>query len=272
MNATDTALAVKQEVEKGLITLRHQAESIVVNNQQDYIEAVQIKNSVNAYIRDVKAKLGPGIASAKDHLDFLKNEMAKYIGPAEQIALTVETKRIRWAEEEKRKAEAEERRINEERRIEAARIAEEERKERNRIAEEQRKQVEKDAEAARKAGEIGKREAERLKKAAAEAAEREKVRAAEDAKMAAADVQEVTVKANVPTVAGAKNQTYYFADVTDPMAIIRAYETAKDPLRIAFLRRFIIVDEKAIGQFARDTKDNAKCSALLPGCKFTSRG
>ena len=294
MSATDTAMVVRQEVEKGLATLRQQAEAIVVTNQQDYIEAVQIKNAVNSYIKDVKAKLGPGIASAKDHLDFLKNEMAKYITPAEQIAQTVESKRIRWAEEEKRKAEAEERRINEERRIEAERVAAEERKERERVAaeeraerervaEEERKERLRAAEAAKRAGDIGKREADRLKKEAeaeaererqraAEAEKREKARAAEDAKKAAENVQTVTVKPAVPVVAGAKNQTFYFAEVTDPQAIIRAYETAKDPVRIAFLRRFIQVNEQEVGKFARDTKDPKKCAELLPGVKFTSKG
>lgn len=270
-----TAIVVKEEIERGLATLRHQADAIVVSDQQGYIEAVQIKNAVNSYIKDVKAKLGPGIASAKDHLDFLKNEMAKYITPAEAIALTVENKRLRWAEEEKRKAEAEERRINEERRIEAARVAELERKEREKQAEIDRKAREKELEAQRKAGEIGKREAERLKKEEAAAAEREKVRAAEDAKKAVENAPQVTVKPNIPTVAGQKNQTYYFAEVTNPAQIIAAFVLAvqkNDADRVAFLAKFITVDESEVGKFARKTQDNAAATAQIPGVRFWSKG
>jgi hypothetical protein len=272
MSTTEIIPVVKQEIEQGVSRLRREAEAIMVTSQSEYIAAVQIKNDVTAYIKDVKAKLGPGIDSAKSHLDRLKNDMAAYITPAQQIADMMESKRIRWAEEEKRKTAEEERRINEERRLAAQRQAEEERRERERIAEEQRKQAAKEAEAARRAGEIGKREAERLKREADAAAEREKVRAAEDARIAAEQVQEVKVKPSVPTVAGVKNQTYYYAEMIDPLAIIRAYETAKDPVRIAFLRRFIQVNEQELGKFAREEKDNAKASAQLPGVRFWSKG
>lgn len=272
---TNEAGLVKVNIERGLATLKQQAEAIVVNSQEDYIEAVQIKNAVNSYIKDVKAKLGPGIASAKDHLDFLKNEMAKYITPAEAIGLIVENKRLRWAEEEKRKAEAEQRRINEENRIKAQAAAEAERKERQRIAEEERKKAEKEAEAARKAGEIGKREAERLKKEAAQTAARENARADFDAVQQAQNVQEVMVKPAVPVVAGAKNQTYYFGEVVDSGSIIAEFIVAVEKgnfERMTFLAKFIMVDEAAVGRFARDTKDSLKANALLPGCRFWSKG
>jgi hypothetical protein len=83
----------------------------------------------------------------------------------------------------------------------------------------------------------------------------------------------VTVKPNITSVAGApRAQVYYSSEVTDPQAIIRAYETAKDPVRIAFLRRFIQVNEQKVGEFARETKDNKKAAELLPGVKFTSKG
>lgn len=270
-----TELVMKAGIEQGLQSLKKQADAIVVSNQQDYIEAVQIKNQVNSYIKDVKAKLGPGIASAKDHLDFLKNDMMKYLTPATLILDAVEAKRIRWAEEEKRKAEAEQRRINDENRIKAQAAADAERKERQRIAEEERKQAEKEVEAARKAGDIGKREAERLKKEAALAAEREKARADFEAVHAVENVQQVTVKAAVPVVAGVKNQTFYHAEVTQPVLILLAYQSAvlnNDKDRMLFLGRFITVDTQEVGKFARDTKDNSKATAQLPGVRFWSKG
>lgn len=266
---------MKVSIEQGLAALRSQAEAIVVANQQDYIEAVQIKNAVNSYIKDVKAKLGPGIASAKEHLDFLKNDMAKYITPAEQLVGIVENKRIRWAEEEKRKAEAEQRRINEENRRIAAVKAEEERKERERLAAEQRERERKEIEAAKRAGDIGKREAERMKKEADAKAERERILAAEEARKAAENVQEVSVKAAVPVVAGAKNQTFYYAEIQKSPLILFAYDEAirkGDKERAAFLSQFIMVDEQAVGAFARKTKNNEEATAQVPGVRFYSKG
>jgi len=271
-----TAIVVKEEIEKGLAKLRSEADAIVIRSQQDYIEAVQIKNAANSYIKDVKAKLGPGVASAKEHLDFLKNDMAKYITPAEMIRDTVENKRLAFAEEEKRKAEAEQRRINEENRRIAAEKAEAERKERERIAAEQRDRERKEIEAARRAGDVGKREAERMKKEADAKAERERILAEEDARRAAQNVQEVTVKAPIPTVAGAKNQTYFYADVAAPDLIINAFlATCGDSHgydRQNFLRQFIQVNEQAVGAFARKTQDNAKATAAVPGVRFWSKG
>jgi hypothetical protein len=266
---------VKVSIEQGLAALRSQAEAIVVANQQDYIEAVQIKNAVNSYIKDVKAKLGPGIASAKEHLDFLKNDMAKYITPAEQLVGIVENKRIRWAEEEKRKAEAEQRRINEENLRTAAIKAEEERKERERLAAEQRERERKEIEAAKRAGDIGKREAERMKKEADAKTERERILAAEEARKAAENVPEVQVKAAVPVVAGAKNQTFYYAEVTNASQIIAAYNQAliqSNLERQRFLQQFIVVDEQAVGAFARKTKNNEEATAQVPGVRFWSKG
>ena len=273
--STQESGLVKVSIEQALIGLRSQAEAIVVNDQQDYIEAVQIKNTINSYIKDVKAKLGPGIVSAKEHLDFLKNDMAKYITPAEQLVGIVEGKRVRWAEEEKRKAEVEQIKANMEARRIAAEKANAERIERERLAAEQRERERKEIEAARRAGDVGKREAERMKKEADAKAERERILAAEEARRTAANVQQVTVKAAIPVVAGAMYQTFYYADVQKPALSLFAYDEAirkGDNDRAAFLSKFIMVDDQEVGAFARKTKDNEKATAQVPGVRFWSKG
>ena len=269
--STQLAQIDTKPIENKLAALNARAQAIVVSDQPTYVEARQIELDAKAYIKSVGHELDPGIESARSHLDLLRNQKNKFTEPAKAVLDIVARKANDWTAEERRKAKIEEDRINEQRRIEAARAAEVERKERERQAEIDRKAREKELEAQRKAGEIGKREAERLKKEAAEAAEREKVQAAKDAKEAAANVQEVRVAPSTPKVAGIKSQQYFFAEVTDESAIIRAF-LAGDSERRAFLRQFITVDAQAVGRFARDTKDCDKAASLVPGCKFTSKG
>lgn len=274
MSATGTEI-VRATIEQGLAALRSDAEAIVIRDQHSYIAAAQIKNDANAYIKDVKAKLGPGIESAKDHLNRLKNDMAMYVTPAEQIRDTVEAKRIAYSEEEKRKALIEQEREQEKLRAEARAKAEAERREADRLAKEQREAREKELEAQRKAGEIGKREEARLAKQAAEDEVKAKALAEEQAIKTASEFKTVEVKPNIPAVAGSKNQTYYFGEVTNPAQIIAEYNSAlirSDLERQRFLAQFIMVNEQAVGQFARKTQDNAKATAMLPGVKFTSKG
>ena len=126
------------------------------------------------------------------------------------------------------RAEAEERRINEERRKKAADDAEAERKRR-----------EKEIEAQRKAGEVGKREAERLRK-----------EAEAEAKAQAAAVVDVKVQANIPSVQGVPSRVNWKFRIVDANKIPKAY---------------LIPDEQKIGQTVRLLKDKARTEAVIPG-------
>src|SRR6185437_13330458 len=96
---------------------------------------MELALAARRYVKDVKAKLGPGIESAKDHLNTLKNQMAAYTSPAETVDDIATRKAKAWAEEERRKAEAEQRRLQAEAEAAARAKAEEERRERERQAE-----------------------------------------------------------------------------------------------------------------------------------------
>jgi len=283
------------ELNQKLAVLVEQAKSIEIKDAVTRIAAAGVRTGFKAYIEAVKLQTGGEIASTKEKLDRLKQDQTVLLAPAMLWIATLDDKDAAFRQEERRQAQIEEdlknaqlraeteRRAAEERK-ERERIAAEERAERERIAEEELKERQRAAAAAQKAGDIGKREAERLKKEAQAEAERELKRAAEAedkerelaasaAREAAANAPTVKVKPNIASVAGApKNQTFYYAEVTDPQAIIRAYETAKDPVRIAFLRRFIQVNEQEVGRYIRELKDVAKATKELPGCKFSSRG
>src|SRR6266852_1626351 len=149
-------------IESGLVALRSRAEAIIVRDAESYAAACQVALDGRAYIKRVGFELDPGIASAKDHLDLLRNQKAKFVDPAKVIVEVAAQKAEQWKAGERRKAEQEEERINSQRRAEAARIAEEQRKRDEAAALEAKKLRDAQIEEARKAGEIGKREAARL--------------------------------------------------------------------------------------------------------------
>lgn len=239
-----------QPIETGLATLKRTSEVIVVTDAPTCLAAKVAQRDVRNYMKDVKLKLDPFVESAKRGYQEAKEERDKYLVPAQAIDEALAQKVKDYERIEREKAEAEQRRINEERRIEAAHVAEIERKERDRIAAEQRKAQEKELEAARKAGEVSKREAERLKKELAEAQAREKVRAAADEKLAAANFQEVKVAPAIPTVAGVPSRRTYRARVTDPSRVPDQYW---------------MIDEQAINAEARRVK---KVGEIIPGVEF----
>lgn len=273
---TSLSLVDTKQIESGLAVLRHDAETLTVRDQQSYIDAAQIENACKAYVRDVKAKMGPGIESAKSHLDFLKSEMQKYIIPAETILETIKGKRLAFAMEEKRQAKIEEDRKN----AELARLAQEkaeaDRRESERLAAEQRKAQEAEIERQRKSGELKAREAARLAKEAREREEEERKRAALAAEQAkAAPPPRVEVKPNIPPVAGIKNQTFYYAEVVDWPKFLAEYKRAvkaHDMMRVVFLEDFIQPNDQAIGKYARDTRSNALTEGNIPGVKAWSKG
>jgi DNA repair exonuclease SbcCD ATPase subunit len=244
------ATVIVKEVEHGLVVLKQRAQSIVVSDAETCREAKIMQRDVRDYMKDVHRKLDPFVDSAKKNLQVARDELNRWIEPAERMDAMVAEKVKAFERAEREAAEAEQRKINEQRRIEATRKAEEDRKERERIAAEDRKAKERELEAARKAGEINKREAEKLRKEAAAEEERERVRAAEQAKISAQNVQAVTVAPSIPTVAGVPSRRNYKARVID---------AAKVP------DQFWIIDEQALGAEARKIK---QVGEIVPGVLF----
>lgn len=242
------------EVVQALTALRSRAEAIVVRDSDSYAAACQVALDGRAYIKRVGFELDPGIASAKDHLDLLKNQKAKFVEPAKQIVEVAAQKAEQWKAEERRKAAAEEERINAERRREAARLAEEERKRQDAIAAEQKKLRDAQIEEARKAGEIGKREAARLAKEAEENRLAAEALARKQALEAVSSVQDVKIAAAVPKVAGIRARVNWKFRVVD---------ASKLP------RKYLMPDEVAIGQEVR----SMKAETLIPGVEvYTEDG
>lgn len=253
---TPDALTVRA-AEGKLAEFARYVATVAVTNQDEYSQVCTAIVAARSEIKKIGFVLDPGIASAREHLNLLLARKKSFVEKWESQINIGSRKAADWKEEERRKAEVEQRRLNEERRIEAARKADEERREREKQAEIDRKQREEEIESAKKAGEIKAREAARLKKEADEAAQRERERAAQEAEEAkrAAEQETVTVKAAVPVVAGIRARVNWKFRVVDATKLPRQYMKP---------------DEGAIGQVVRRMKDAKTAEALIPGIEVYS--
>jgi multidrug efflux pump subunit AcrA (membrane-fusion protein) len=255
----ETALARPDEkkLESGLAVLQQRAIAIVVRDPDSYRLCCEGKAEAQKYIKDAGFELDPGIAKAKETYDHLRNQKAKYVDPAKAIVDTFAKKAEEYRTEEKRKADAEARRLQEEARVAQERKAAEERRvEEARIAEENKKRQAEIAQA-RAAGELKARDAAKLQKQADADAEAARQLAEQEAAKTAAAVPVVKVEASIPKVAGSKNQTYWKFRVVDELKIPRA---------------FLMPNEAGIGRMVRDTKDKAAAETACPGIEVWSEG
>lgn len=239
-------------IENTLALLDERATSIQVRDGESYALACQIALDGRKEIKAIGFVLDPGINSARDHLDMLRNQKAAFVNRITPSIELASRKAEEWKAEERRKATAEEERINQQRRAEAAQKAELERKAAEAQAKQDREQRERELAEARKAGEIGKREEARLAKAAAEAEAAAKKLAAKQAAETAANVQDVTVAPSVPKVAGIRARVNWKFRIVDVNKIPRQYMQP---------------NEVSIGYFVRETK---QAGEVIPGIEAYS--
>ena len=252
------------------------AAQLSITDQESLVESANRKISLDSYMKAVQAHFANELGAAEEHYKRLKNQVAALVQPA-KIArdALVERQRI-WMAEEKRRADAEARRLQEE----AARNQQQKADEDQRAAERDAKnkkdaavyQINQDL----KDGVIGKREAaKRLKEAGAEEEAAIQTAAAVAEEEKAKPAPTVRVAPAIPTVAGVKNQTFYYAEAEHPEYLIIAYARAviaANVERQGFLRQFLTTDDQAIGKFARETKDSEKVMEALPGVRAWSKG
>jgi hypothetical protein len=248
-----TAIARPNEEKAGLVALRERVNSIVVCDADSYRAICEAKNEGQIYLKGVGFEFDPGIAKVKDALDHLKDQKARWVDQAKPLVELAGKKAEEYRTEEKRKADAEARRLQEEARVAQERKAAEERRvEEVRIAEENKKRQAEIAQA-RAAGELKARDAAKLQKQADADAEAARKLAEQEAAKTAAAVPVVKVEASIPKVAGSKNQTYWKFKIVDPTLIPREY---------------LVPDKVAIGQEVCRTKAETR----IPGVEVYSEG
>jgi hypothetical protein len=252
VSTQSVTLVETKAIESKLAILKRNAEAIQVADGETYAIACMIAVDVRAEIKAIGFALDPGIESARRHLDELRNQKKAFLDRLTPIIDIATRKAEFWKSEERKKAQAEEDRINAERRKAAAEEAERERKAAEAKAEADRKERERMFREAQKAGEIGKREAERLKKAALAQEAIDKENARQAAIAAAANVQEVKVQPAVPKVAGIKARVNYKFQVVNPGQVGAG---------------FLCPDEVAIGAKVRSDKDPEKSMKEIGGIR-----
>jgi flagellar biosynthesis GTPase FlhF len=238
-----------QQLQQGLESLKAAANLQIVT-AEDCAKGKLLLRDIRSYKKDVHLKLDGFVSDARTALDRARDRLAVWIGPADAIDEVVSRKLEDWTRKEREAAAAEERRINEERRIEAARIAEEQRKAAEAQAALDRKKREKEIAEAQKAGEIKKREADKLRKENEERERLAKEQAAKDAEATKANVQEVKVQPSTPKVSGVRSLVLWKFRVLD------ARKVHPD---------FLMPNEVKIGSSVRFTKDKAKSEAEIGG-------
>lgn len=250
-----------------------------------FVQAIQVRDrdqytAVTLRVKDAKQEikkigfvLDPGIASAKEHYDFLRNQKAAFVSKWQAQIDIGDGKATKWLEEDDRRRhqeeEAEQEKVNAAQRIKA----EEERREQERIIAEQKRQREREIEQARKNGEVKAREAERLRKQAEADAARQRELADKQKQETIAATPTVEVQSLRPKIAGVPRTMHYYAEVNQPVMLLLAYEAAirnEDTKRQIFLSRFLTVNEQEVGKYAREVKNSAKVMAELPGVTATN--
>ena len=230
-----------------LTILKNQADTIVVKDADTCLLAKTRQRDIRSYMKDVHLKLDPFVEAAKRNLQTAKDEINRWLVPAEAIDETLAAKVKEYERVERERTLAEQRREQEQLRIATERRAEEDRKAAAAEADRLRKIREKEIEEQRKAGELTKREAEKAKKLEAEIVARAKEQAAKEAEEAAKNVPQITVKPNIPAVAGVPSRRNWK---------FRIIDTNKIP------RKYLMPDTVKIGQDVRDWK---KPGEVIPG-------
>lgn len=239
-----------------IVSLRERANAITVKTPQDYVAVCNMVVEGRGFIKRWQEVFAGTLRSAKEHLATIQNELKGHVLEAEAVVAIAEKKAEAYRVEEKRLADAEARRINEENARAQQQKAEQEKRESEKAAAERKRATIAEVNQLLKDGKIGKREAaKRLKEAGAEeeAAVQAAAATAEEAKKAPPPA--VKVEPAIPKVAGIKGRTNWRFQIVDASQIPRNYMKP---------------DEVLIDDTVRRVKDKAKAESIIPGIEVWS--
>jgi hypothetical protein len=268
MERLDTALAELKQEALELPGLEAKVDALSITGPAAYADAGVLLTHIRSIGKVGAQKINPFVDVATRVLNFLRTERSKHENQATIIAERCSTKMATYKRQEREAAEAEERKVNEERRRVAEKEAAEKRALDMKQAEADRKQREKEIEKARKDGDLKKTEADRLRKEAAEKERRDKEQAEQEQQRRLANHQDIKVKPNTPTVSGTRGRVNYYAEIVNEDALIDAW-AASTGVRRTYLRQFIMVNATALGKEARAVKNSTSLNANIPGVRFT---
>jgi hypothetical protein len=261
MSATmESALSVR--IQQEISTLEVQASRITVQDRGSYQDACQFVLQGRARIKAVGRELDPGISKAKDVVEvarealyLLKLQKDKWVNLYAAPIAIVENRAAAWMAEDNRQRQIEQDRINAQARLDAQQVAAEEKRIADAQAEADRKERQKEIDKQRAAGEIKARVHAQMKKDADERFVYEKKMNEEQAAKTAAEAKTVRVESGVPVVAGIRRSRNWKFRVINPALVPLTYR---------------MIDEVAIGQMVRATKDKAGAEKQCAGIEVWS--
>lgn len=253
---------------------------------EDYRKLVELVDQMQDVGKAGEEQMRPLLDVVNEVADYLLAKKKNQELTAKKAWETHAERAAAWKRGEREAAAAEAKRINEERQRKANEEAEAKRKADEKTAIERRKARVNEIRGMLRRKEISKSKAAELLTLAGATEEAEKARAAANAEQLKKNVQTVTVTPNVPKVSGRRGTIKYSAEVENTDTLLMAYvatfmpekgrvltwqEQATQAERRAYLRRFIMANEQALGEEAREVKDSAKLNATIPGVKFTDK-
>jgi hypothetical protein len=245
---------------------------IVVKDGAKCLEAKRVKKTIADELKQRHFVLDPFVVQAKANYDEAKDQRAKWITPLETLEEKIEQKIKTYEREERERTQREQDAINAENARLKREADEQERKDKEAAAKIEREAKVKEIRALLKAGKIGKRESARLLKEAGAHEEAALAQAAADAETAkATPPPPVTLKPDIPAVAGVPSRVNYKAEVLRPELLINAYVDAvhlKNTERAVYLRQFIMVNAQKLGEEARTVKNSKHLASQIPGVRF----
>ncbi len=246
-----------KKFETKLSVLKKMVEEIVVSDAHGYETICKLVVDGRDEIKAIGFVYDPIIASAKKHLEDVKQQKAEKVNQIQPIVDRAAEKGAAFKREEREAAEREAARLNREAQDKADAEANEvfatAVKELNALSKADLRRVEQ----LLRSRQITKAEAIRRRDAILASVQTQKTDAAHQAEAIreAPKVAPVTVQPNVPKVAGIRGRVNWKFKVVDASKIQRGY---------------LIPDEVSIGQEVRRIKDKAKAEAAIPGIEVWS--
>jgi len=214
--ATSVVKVDNKKFESMNTQLEQAVDSIIVKDAATCLEAKKVQKAIRDELKQRHFVLDPFVMQAKANYDDARDERAKWIDRLETLDETVGARVKTYEREEREAAAREQDRINKENARIAQEKADQERRDREAAATQQRETRVKEIRALLKAGKIGKREAAKLLNEAGAFEEAEKAAAAADAEVAkSAPPPAVTVKPNIPVLAGVPSRVNWRYRITN---------------------------------------------------------
>jgi hypothetical protein len=266
MATANNALAKfdKKKVETKLAILKKMVQEIEVTDQHGYETVCKLVLDGRDEIKAIGFVYDPIIASARAHLDDVRNQKAQWVNQIQPLVDAAAKKGSDWKADERKKAQDEQDRINREAQEKADAEAKEVFANASKEANDYQKRKLQEVERLLKAKQITKAEAVRRRDAIMAEVEERKQEAATEAQAVreAPKAAPVTVQPNVPKVAGIRGRVNWKWKMVDIEKVQRHNIYPNDISDVANFPR--------ITAEVRRIKDKAKAEAAIPGIEVWS--